>query len=143
MTLLPCLLAELSVMPKLAPGVLATSTRRGPVALRTASVNRKEKVNMAFINKIGLPIIHMGRSTLGVEAIGLCSISPSLGSDVACLFAKRSSKLCAQSEIVHTGSCAHKNKECVHTLTSCVCVLTSLPGDDETEYTRGLRDGTT
>ena len=31
-------------------------------------------------------------------------------------------------------SLAHKNKECVHVLTGYVCVFTSLPGDDETEY---------
>ena len=30
----------------------------------------------------------------------------------------------------------HKNKVCVHTLTSYVCVFTSLPGDDETEYSK-------
>ena len=36
------------------------------------------------------------------------SVSPSPGSDVARLFAKRSSKSCAPCEI------AHKNKECVH-----------------------------
>ena len=62
------------------------------------------------------------------------SVSSSPGSDVARLFAKRSSKSCAPSEVVHNGSRAHKTKECVHTLKSCVCVLTLLPGDDETEY---------
>ena len=43
----------------------------------------------------------------------------------------------APSEIAHTGSRAHKNKVCVHALTSCVCVLTSLPEDDETKYSTG------
>ena len=51
------------------------------------------------------------------------------GSDVARLFAKRSVNLRAPSEIAHT-----INKECVHTLTRRACMLTSLPGDDETEY---------
>ena len=32
----------------------------------------------------------------------------------------------------------HKDKECGGVLTSCVCVLTSLPGDCETEYRGGL-----
>ena len=40
---------------------------------------------------------------------------------------------------VHTGSRAHKKKECVHELTSCLCVLTSLPGDGETDYSRGVK----
>ena len=47
------------------------------------------------------------------------SDSPSPGSDVARLFAKSSSKTCAPSEIAHT---------------RCICVLTSLPEDGETEY---------
>ena len=44
----------------------------------------------------------------------------------------------AASEIVYTGSRAHKNKEGGHALKSCVCMLTSLPGDDETEYSTTL-----
>ena len=63
----------------------------------------------------------------------LYSVSPSPGSDVVRLFAKRSLKSCAPSEIAHTSSHVHKNKECVHMLTSCVCMLTSLPGDGETD----------
>ena len=61
----------------------------------------------------------------------LYSVSLSFGSDVVCLIAKRSVKSRA---LAHIGSRAHKNKECVHALTSCVCVLTSLPEDGETEY---------
>ena len=57
--------------------------------------------------------------------------SPSSGSDVVRLFAKLSAKSSAPREIAHTGSYAHKNKECVHTLKS---VLTSLPEDGEQEY---------
>ena len=62
----------------------------------------------------------------------LYSVSPSPGSDVAQLFAKLYSKWCALSEMAHTDSHAHKNKECVHgvhALTSCVCMRKSLPGD--------------
>ena len=70
---------------------------------------------------------------------GLYSISPSTGSDVAVvahLFSKGSSKSCAPSETAHTGSHTptHKNKQCVHALKSCACVLTSLPKDGETKY---------
>ena len=35
---------------------------------------------------------------------------------------------------MHTGSHAHKKQECVHALTRCACMFTSLPGDGETEY---------
>ena len=62
---------------------------------------------------------------------------------VARLFANnRSYKLCgvrgcAPSESDHTGLRTHsyRNNECVQALTSCVCMLTSLPGDVDTEYT--------
>ena len=56
----------------------------------------------------------------------LYSVSLSPDSDVARLFAKCSSKSCAPSEIAHTSSRTHKNKVCMHMLTSCVCVLTSV-----------------
>ena len=62
------------------------------------------------------------------------SVSLFSGSYVVCLLAKRSCKTCVPSEIAHTGLHAHKNKEWVHMLKSCVCVLTLLPLDNETEY---------
>ena len=70
----------------------------------------------------------------GPELSILYSVSPSPGSDIARLFAK--SKSGAPSDIAHTGSRAHKNKVCMHAITSCACVLTSLPGDGEAEYSR-------
>ena len=76
---------------------------------------------------------HLYRKILHLTYL-LYSCSPSSGSDVVRLFAKRSAKSRAPREIAHTGSRAHKNKECVHALKSCVCVLTSLPEDGEQEY---------
>ena len=64
----------------------------------------------------------------------LYSGSPSSGSDVVRLFAKRSAKSRAPRKIAHSGSRERKNKSCVHPLTSCVCVLTTLPEDGEPEY---------
>ena len=53
----------------------------------------------------------------------LCGVSFPPGSDLAYLFAKRSYKSCAPSEIAHTPK------------QSCTCMFTSLPGDGKTEYT--------
>ena len=69
-----------------------------------------------------------------LHAVCLYSISLSFGSDLVRLFAKRSAKSLAPREIVHTGLCARKNKECVHVLKRCACVLTSLPESSEQEY---------
>ena len=69
----------------------------------------------------------------------LYSVSPSSGSDVVRLFAKRSAKSRAPSEIAHVSSRKHKNKEeCVHTLRSCICMLMSLPEHREKEYSNAL-----
>ena len=52
-----------------------------------------------------------------------------------CLYTKRSSKSRKPSEIAHTDSHAHKNKESVYSLTCYTCVLMSLPGDSEQSIT--------
>ena len=62
------------------------------------------------------------------DIVCLYSISPSPGSDVAHICKMQFLIMC------QVKSSTHKNKECVHALISCVCLLTSLPGDDETEY---------
>ena len=64
----------------------------------------------------------------------LYSVSLSSGSEVVRLFAKRSAKSRTPREIAHTGSRTRKNKESVHALKSCVCVLTSLPEGSEQAY---------
>ena len=56
-------------------------------------------------------------------------------SDVAAL-AKRSAKSRDPRKIAPTGSCTHKNKECVHMLTCSIYVLTSLSGGREMAYSR-------
>ena len=56
----------------------------------------------------------------------------SLLRQMQCLIAR------AKGNCAHTGSRARKNKECVHALISCVCVLTSLPEDSEQEYSTSI-----
>ena len=46
--------------------------------------------------------------------------------------------MCAKWNRAHRLAHAHKNKECVHALLSCVCMLTSLPGDGKVEYSKPL-----
>ena len=79
-------------------------------------------------------MIWVGNITLYKSWFCVYSVSSSPCSDVARLFAKRSSKSCAPSEISHTGLHTYKNKECVEAITSRTCRLTLLPGDGETEY---------
>ena len=63
-----------------------------------------------------------------IHAICLDPISFPSGSDVACLSAKHSAKSHVQQVKLHT------HKQSMHALTSCVCVLTSLSGGREMEY---------
>ena len=47
---------------------------------------------------------------------------------------KQFSIACAEWNRAHRLASTQQNKVCGRVLTSCVCVLTSLPGDGETEY---------
>ena len=56
-----------------------------------------------------------------------------LGSDGTCLFENAVLNR-ARKVKTRTPACTQTNTKCVHVLTSCVCVLMSLPGDGETEH---------
>ena len=81
---------------------------------------------------------HQMVAAVGYEVLTteLYSCSLSSGSDVVHLFAKCSAYNRTRQGKLRTParSHAHKNKECVHALKSCICVLASLPEDGEQEY---------